>query len=56
MSRRLRQNHTAAFKARVALAAFKGDRTLAQPAERFNVHPNQNTCGRRSLRAERLMF
>jgi transposase-like protein len=30
MSRRPRRNHTPAFKAKVALAAIKGDRTLAQ--------------------------
>jgi transposase len=41
MSRRTRRNHTPAFKAKVALAAVKGDRTLAQLAEQFDVHPNQ---------------
>jgi transposase-like protein len=39
MSRRPRRNHTPAFKAKVALAAIKGDRTLAQLAEQFDVHP-----------------
>jgi hypothetical protein len=39
MKRRPRRNHTAAFKAKVALAAIKGDRTLAQLAEQFDVHP-----------------
>ncbi len=43
MSRRPRRNHTPAFKAKVALAAVKGDRTLAQLAEQFDVHPNQIT-------------
>ena len=43
MSRRARRNHTPAFKAKVALAAVKGDRTLAQLAEHFDVHPNQIT-------------
>ena len=41
MSRRARRNHTPAFKAKVALAAIKEDRTLAQLAEQFDVHPNQ---------------
>ena len=43
MSRRARRNHTPAFKSKVALAAVKGDRTLAQLAEQFDVHPNQIT-------------
>ena len=42
MSKRPRRNHTPAFKARVALAAIKGDRTLAQLAERFDVHPQSD--------------
>ena len=41
MSRRTRRNHSPAFKAKMALAAVKGDRTLAQLAEQFDVHPNQ---------------
>ena len=51
MSRRPRRNHTPAFKAKVALAAIKGERTLAQLAEQFDVHPNQITRGKRSSRA-----
>jgi transposase len=43
MSKRPRRNHTPAFKAKVALCAIKGDRTLAQLAEQFDVHPNQIT-------------
>jgi transposase-like protein len=43
MTKRSRRNHSAAFKAKVALAAMKGDATLAQLAERFDVHPNQVT-------------
>src|SRR6202035_1275142 len=43
MSRRPRRNHIPAFKAKVALAAVKGEMTLAQLAEHFDVHPNQIT-------------
>jgi transposase-like protein len=43
MSRRTRRTHTPAFKAKVALAAIKGEMTLAQLAEHFDVHPNQIT-------------
>jgi transposase-like protein len=49
MSRRPRRNHTAAFKAKVALAAVKGDRTIAQLAEHFDVHPNQITTWKTQL-------
>ena len=43
MTRRARRNHTPAFKAKVALAAIKGERTLAELAQVFDVHPNQIT-------------
>ena len=56
MSRRPRRNHSPAFKAKVALAAIKGDRTLAQLAEQFDVHPNQITSWKRSSRAGLPMF
>jgi len=49
MQRRPRRNHTPAFKAKVALAAVKGDRTLAQLAEQFDVHPNQITSWKAQL-------
>jgi transposase len=49
MSRRPRRNHTPAFKARVALAAIKGDRTLVELAEQFDVHPNQITSWKAQL-------
>ncbi len=41
MARRSRRNHSPAFKAKVALAAVRGDHTLAELAEKFDVHPNQ---------------
>jgi transposase len=43
MSRRPRRNHTATFKAKVALAAIKGEKTLTELAEQFDVHANQIT-------------
>jgi transposase len=49
MIRRARRNHTPAFKAKVALAAVKGDRTLAQLAEQFDVHSNQVTSWKAQL-------
>jgi transposase len=49
MTRRPRRNHTPAFKAKVALAAIKGDRTLAQLAEQFDIHPNQTTSWKAQL-------
>jgi transposase len=38
MTRRTRRNHTPAFKAKVAMAALKGDKTLAELAQAFDVH------------------
>ena len=49
MTRRARRNHTPAFKAKVALAAIKGEMTLAQLAEQFDVHPNQITAWKAQL-------
>jgi len=43
MTRRPRRNHTSAFKAKVALAGLKGDKTLSELSEQFDVHPNQIT-------------
>lgn len=41
MTRRPRRNHSPAFKAKVALAALKGDRTMSELATQFDLHPNQ---------------
>jgi len=49
MTRRKRRNHSSAFKAKVALAALKGDHTLAELAEQFEVHPNQIQNWKRRL-------
>ena len=49
MTRRPRRNHTPAFKARVALTAIKGEKTLAEPAQQFDVHANQITQWRSQL-------
>jgi transposase len=43
MSRRPRRNHTAAFKAKVALEASRGDKTVTEIAQQDDVHPNQVT-------------
>ncbi len=43
MSRRPRQNHSPAFKAKVALEDLKGERTLAELAQKHDVHANQIT-------------
>ena len=49
MTRRSRRTHSASFKAKVALAAIKGERTIAQLADQFDVHPNQITTWRSQL-------
>ena len=49
MSRRPRRSHSSAFKAKVALAAVKGEKTLAELAQLFDVHANQITTWRTQL-------
>ena len=41
MTRRKRRNHSAEFKVKVALAAIKGDHTLAELSTQFDLHQNQ---------------
>ena len=49
MTGRPRRNHSPAFKAKVALAAIRGEKTLAELAEQFDVHPNRITQWRTQL-------
>ena len=49
MTKRSRRTHSPAFKAKVALAAVKGEMTLAELAQHFDVHPNQITTWRGQL-------
>ena len=49
--KRTRRNHGAAFKVQVAFAAVKGDKTLAELATQFGVHPTQIRHVGRGLRA-----
>ncbi|MBB6579832.1 transposase-like protein [Comamonas odontotermitis] len=51
MSRRPRHTHSAAFKAKVALSAIRGDKTLAELAQLYDVHPNQITDWKNQLLA-----
>lgn len=41
MGRRPRRNHSPAFKAKVAVAAIKGEKTMIELAQEFDLHPNQ---------------
>ena len=54
--RRKRRNHSASFKAKVAVAAVRGEKTLAELAQQYDVHPNQiqDWRGRLVGSAERL--
>lgn len=49
MAKRTRRNHSPAFKAKVALAAVKGERTLAELAQQYEVHATQITQWRAQL-------
>lgn len=49
MAKRGRRSHSPAFKAKVALAALKGDKTLAELAQQYEVHPNQTADWKKQL-------
>lgn len=49
MTRRTRRTHAPGFKAKVALAAIKGEKTLAELAQQYDVHPNQITAWKGQL-------
>ena len=49
MSRRTRRNHSPAFKAKVALAAIKGEKTLAELVQLHDVHSTQITSWKAQL-------
>ena len=49
MTRRPRRNHTAVFKAKVALEAIRGEQTIVELSQRFQIHPNQITEWKRQL-------
>ena len=49
MARRTRRTHAPAFKAKVALAAIKGEKTLTELAQQYDVHPNQITAWKSQL-------
>ena len=47
--RRPRRNHSPAFEARVALEALKGEKTVAEIAKPYEVHPNPVTRWKKEL-------
>ena len=51
MTKRTRRNQSPDFKAKVALAAIKGDRTIAQLSDQYGVHVSQITAWKEQLQA-----
>jgi len=49
MSKRPRRNHAPGFKAKVALEALKGEQTIVELSQRYQVHPNQITEWKKQL-------
>ena len=49
MTKRTRRSHAPSFEAKVALAALKGEKTLAELAQQYDVHPNQITAWKAHL-------
>ena len=49
MTKHTRRTHNPAFKAKVALAAIKGEKTLAELTQLYDVHPNQITAWKAHL-------
>ena len=49
MTKRTRRNHLPAFKAKVAIAAIKGERTVQQLSDHFNIHVSQITAWKEQL-------
>jgi transposase-like protein len=47
--KKTRRNHSAVFKARVALAAIAGDKTVTELAQHYQLHPNQITAWKAQL-------
>ena len=52
MTKRARRTHSPGFKAKVALAAIKGEKTLAEFAKLFDVHPHQITAWKAQLQED----
>ncbi len=55
MSRRPRRNYSPAFKEKLALAAIRGEKTISEPAEQFDVQPDQISTWREQLLKGRRM-